>query len=309
MPRVAADEAIEEGDIRAESASALSPNAANDSPENILEINNNDYRENVSEETVSIPQYITAEQGIGYTDSDLDLEIRPEFIDFSEASQGDFGEIYYGQDAGTMLTVEPKDDQSIQMVIKIPDRDSQTHFMFDIVSEDYHWMEVNKDGSISAFNSDGEFVFGVASPWATDSRGIRIPTWFEIEGKSIVQVVDHTSGDYSYPIAADPWLGKDLYSKVYVTYTPQGYVVNATPSTWGKSFVGIATWSSHIEEVKSKANYKWNPSIENQMKCHLLGFPLSLPEYNLESWRPNVNYSESLVKYRCNPGVGADAYS
>jgi len=41
------------------------------------------------------------------------------------------------------------------------------------------------------------------------------------------------------------------------------------------------------------------------MYCHLLGFPRSLPTYDLESWRPDVYYVTSLAQYGCNPYDGS----
>ena len=291
--------------ISEQSAFSTVPSEIGEIAEVSLDSKNGLFKTKASNAQIGVPQHISDEQGIGYVDSDVELEIFPEFLPSTEGALGENGEIIYAGDNGAGLTVAPKEDQSLQLLVTIPNSNSDTRYSYDINSIDYQQMEINEDGSVSAFNANGEFVFGIAAPWAKDSAGLEIPTWFEIEGKSLTQVVDHASGDYSYPVVADPWLGKDLYSKVYVSYKSQGYVVNATPSTWGKTFVGVATWGSHIAEVKSKANNKWNASIENQMKCHLLGFPLSLPEYNLESWRPNVHYVTSLAKHKCNPGSDA----
>ena len=158
-------------------------------------------------------------------------------------------------------------------------------------------------------DDSGNYVFGIATPSAKDATGQLIPTHFEVNGQTLVQVVriQGAENPVEFPIVADPWLGVDLYESVWVTYVSSGYIVNATPSTWGRIWVGPATWGAHVDEVKSKAGL-WNASIENQLLCHLLGFPLSLPTYNLESWRPNVHYATSLAKYRCNPGPGADPY-
>lgn len=36
------------------------------------------------------------------------------------------------------------------------------------------------------------------------SPGVSVDTWFETDGRSLTQVVDHTSKSYAYPIMADP---------------------------------------------------------------------------------------------------------
>jgi hypothetical protein len=92
---------------------------------------------------------------------------------------------------------------------------------------------------------------------------------------------------------------------VTVSTNSSGYTINATPSAWGVGFSGVATWPSHRDEVKSTSSRTVNDSQVNQLYCHLLGTPLGLPVYNLESWRPNVNPTVSLAKYKCNPGAGS----
>lgn len=44
----------------------------------------------------------------------------------------------------------------------------------------------------------------VHAPWAVDATGRYVPTHFEINDGNLVQVVDHTSADFQYPIVADP---------------------------------------------------------------------------------------------------------
>jgi hypothetical protein len=42
------------------------------------------------------------------------------------------------------------------------------------------------------------------APWATDAAGRSVPTHYELDGDVLVQVVEHQSGEFSYPIIADP---------------------------------------------------------------------------------------------------------
>ncbi|WP_229663196.1 DUF2599 domain-containing protein [Microbacterium album] len=84
--------------------------------------------------------------------------------------------------------------------------------------------------------------------------------------------------------------------------------MNVTPRAWGQTWAGPATWFAHVDEVKSKLgsnSWRWTDTIQEQFYCHIAGLPASLPQYNLESWRPLVNWAQSLVQYRCNPYDGA----
>jgi hypothetical protein len=58
-------------------------------------------------------------------------------------------------------------------------------------------------------------VATVATPWATDANGAPVPTHYEINGSSIVQIVDHHGA--AYPVTADPKVS--LGWKIYVTYS------------------------------------------------------------------------------------------
>lgn len=49
-----------------------------------------------------------------------------------------------------------------------------------------------------------ELVGGVDAPWARDANGAEVPTHFEVEGNVLTQVVEHKSGEFAYPITADP---------------------------------------------------------------------------------------------------------
>ncbi|MDO4887696.1 MAG: DUF2599 domain-containing protein [Actinomycetaceae bacterium] len=107
----------------------------------------------------------------------------------------------------------------------------------------------------------------------------------------------------------ESWMRTDLFfERVTITRKEEGFVVNAMPTEFGKSVVrNRGTWFLQELEVRAKAGVGdegqpyWNESIANQLTCHLAGYPFSLPEYNLESWRPSVEPYVSLVTYQCNP--------
>lgn len=253
---------------------------------------------------VEVPE--TADKGIDVRFGNVKLLVRLEGYNQLNRTRGRDGEVRFEGKQSVHLLLVPKVDRSVQFLITMLDASAPTRYEFLLDSFDYDRLEVQSDGSVVALDRDGKFVFGIAPPWARDANGQTVPTRFLANGKRLIQLVkvDEAEGPVQFPVIADPWLGIDLYSSVWLTFPPSGYVVHATPSTWGKIWVGSLTWSAHVNEVKSKAGL-WNASIENQLLCHLLGFPLSLPTYDLESWRPNVDYATSLVKYQCNPGPGA----
>ncbi|WP_237224266.1 hypothetical protein [Rothia nasisuis] len=99
--------------------------------------------------------------------------------------------------------VNEKEDGSVQIIFSIDSSSSSSRYEFPI-DADYSDIKIFDDGSAIATDSKGEFVFGIASPWAHDATGQQVPTWFEISHEGIVQVVDHTSGEFNIPYHSRP---------------------------------------------------------------------------------------------------------
>lgn len=93
---------------------------------------------------------------------------------------------------------------SIRQILESPS--SSPRITYDAVGIDH--IEINDDGGASLYteSDDGSYttVGYVAEPWAYDANGVSVDTWFETDGRSLTQVVDHTSKSYAYPIMADP---------------------------------------------------------------------------------------------------------
>lgn len=66
----------------------------------------------------------------------------------------------------------------------------------------------NPDGSVIIYSldpaTDAILVTEVAAAWAYDANGTPVPTRYELGRDGLVQVVEHKSGDFAYPIVADP---------------------------------------------------------------------------------------------------------
>ena len=60
------------------------------------------------------------------------------------------------------------------------------------------------NGSVTVSAVDGGEEISVPPAWAVDADGRAVPSHYEVRGGSLVQVVDHKGGGFSYPIVADP---------------------------------------------------------------------------------------------------------
>lgn len=186
--------------------------------------------------------------------------------------------------------------------------ESPTEYEFDVGLPDGATMRVDEAGSIAMLSREGVYLGGIARPWAVNSDGATVSTRLEVSGNRVTQHVEHRSISTQYPVIADPWLGLALYRHPAVSNSPKGYKINVVPTAWGTQNGNNASiWWAHRDEVKTKLGgdaWRWTSTIQEQFYCHLAGLPASLPEYNLESWRPLRGWADQLTKYRCNEPEG-----
>lgn len=240
-------------------------------------------------------------------DTDVSIWL-PATAAVAEDSVGGEGVRLFDHGNGATSVPLVKDDGSVQILTLIDDATAPENYSYAVDVSAGASLTIDEDGAVHITSATGEFIGGVAPAWAVDANGALVPTTYQVDGTTLTQVVDHNGGQFAYPIVADPWLGQDLYYQPTVTYPSQGYKINVTPRAWGQQWAGPATWFAHVDEVKSKLGgnaWRWTNTIQEQFYCHIAGLPASLPQYNLESWRPLVTWSQSLVQYRCNPYDGA----
>lgn len=167
-------------------------------------------------------------------------------------------------------------------------------------------------------NKDGELLLAIAEPWASDAAGMPVPTYFEVHGNTVTQVVEHNSS-HRYPIVADPWLGIQLYHN-WVRYSTSGdlaYSAMPTPQILatvglGGSIAGYPMWLSIMsgsgwDEWKAKWSAITNKaSLVQQYNCHIAASHYGVfftGAYNLERFRPNRQNGDwwsHVVSHRCN---------
>lgn len=93
-----------------------------------------------------------------------------------------------------------------QALISIDGVNAPERYSFEL-SGDIQRLQANPDGSVAAWSADGELVGGAPAPWARDANGNAVPTYFEVNGTTLTQVILHRSADVAYGVTADPiWL-------------------------------------------------------------------------------------------------------
>ncbi len=60
------------------------------------------------------------------------------------------------------------------------------------------------DGSVSLVSLKGDFLGMIEKPWEVDATGKQVPTYYEVSGTILTQVVNHLGDRVAYPVVADP---------------------------------------------------------------------------------------------------------
>lgn len=155
--------------------------------------------------TVTIPR--DPSDGVELTVDTASVSIRlPEVEEASAAVSLDSGAVTYPATNGVANTVIPRDG-GLQMLTTIASAEAPTSFAYDVTVPEGGSISLVGDGSAVIVDAGGEPVLTTTTPWAVDANGNHVPTHYEIEGDSLVQIVEHAAGDHAYPIVADPTWG------------------------------------------------------------------------------------------------------
>lgn len=205
-----------------------------------------------------------------------------------------------------------REDGSLQVVFVIQAPDAPATYSIDVDLPEGVVLTQESDGALLASAADGQLVLGVAPAWAFDAAGTAVPTRYVVEGSEITQVVEHASGDYQYPISADPWLGVRLFDPMRLNR--QGKFANKNVysgqlTAWGVA-MGLSAGgytilsTAGLEEFTSQwSTVRNSTSLRQQYLCHALwGRTIIGAGINcdLELSRPaNANYA-NVFAHRCN---------
>jgi len=115
------------------------------------------------------------------------------------------------------------------------------------------------------------------------------------------------------PVARQAWLGRDLISSASWEHLAPGWTLRVTPTRWarahaGRYEVGVAGWNELYSKYRNRGLNQNLDGMRDQWICHQQFVAVREPRratWNLDEWRPNVSYAET-VRARCNPGGGGD---
>lgn len=210
-----------------------------------------------------------------------------------------------------------KADGSVEILTIIESNRSPSAYRFPLQVPEGGRLELVDNAWISIRDADNNFVGGISPAWAKDANGDSLPTHYELEGTSLVQVIEHNRGrGVAYPVVADPWIGVDLFSRVTYWTTHGQPAVSAYLSGWGRAIhygwdpgggtIGgqaifrTAGW----DELRSKQSVVLTKeTFRQQYDCHVtFGFwPLGGDSWDLEKFQANnPNWLLNWWGHHCN---------
>ncbi|QDY66404.1 DUF2599 domain-containing protein [Glutamicibacter halophytocola] len=251
------------------------------------------------------------EKPVVYEDSATTMKLHVRLPNADKASQGkrsELGGVTFDNFDDSTSTVLPKTDGSLQIATVIESSEAPNEYEYTVTSKSGGEMVLERDGSVSILDENGEWEAGVARPWAKDANGNEIPTEYRIDGDKLIQHVAFDN-DTDFPVVADPWLGYNLISKTSWAmdlwqYSP---TLKVYPTSFGRYHAGLAArWAAWSETLSKTTRKGWpNPdttSMKNQFLCHFDVVRLRAPNkeyWGLDSRLPNRGYW-GHVKKNCN---------
>ncbi len=219
------------------------------------------------------------------------------------------GTTVFDHQNGSSSTPVVKEDGSVQITTVISISDAPTRYAYESAVAGADSIEQLEGGGLIFRDAEGRYLAGIAPAWAKDASGIAVPTWYEVDGKTITQVVDHASqSGFTYPIVADPYMGSDLFAWVtkgsYNGQPQYNAQKSAFGNAWhypGKGYVIFANegWN----EVKAKQpGVLDKSSLKHQYDCHVTGgFGDVAGTWNLEQSRyDNPFWAATVWQHLCN---------
>ena len=132
------------------------------------------------------------------------------YVKMTRVTDGD------ADDVGTLVgddVVTYENQKSIVMALEtggyafleiILSNESPASFSYRIELEESQSLVSDGEGGYLVVNKDGLTIVSLSAPSAHDWEGEEVPTRFVLDGDVLMMEVDHDSGDYAYPIVADP---------------------------------------------------------------------------------------------------------
>ncbi len=135
--------------------------------------------------------------------------------------------VYESDTSAVSLAAQATVDGGLQVLMVIDGPDAPSEYRFDVTVPVGATLESTPDGGAQVIGADGHVVVRVEPAWALDAHGHPVPTWYRIDGTTLVQVIDHTGA--AYPVVGDPKFSKSWW----------GWTVKLSSSEFSKAQAAV----------------------------------------------------------------------
>lgn len=237
--------------------------------------------------------------------------------DASEGVSSSIGSATFENESGPDTMVLAKDDGSIQVITVIAEPTSPTEYRYEFDLPPGAVMLDMEGGGVAIVSVEGDWLGGIAPPWARDAGGNPVETWYVISGSTLTQFVAH-GPENLYPVVADPWLNIDLISSFKWVKSSQGWTISVAVTPWmgavDTSIAGTFGWEELKTKVRASNLTSFNRlntwAMQQQWNCHAAGKAFigvagwlgidKRPTWDLETWRPATYDPTAFVRKMCN---------
>ncbi|MDN4613876.1 hypothetical protein P5G50_05360 [Leifsonia sp. F6_8S_P_1B] len=152
---------------------------------------------------VTVPVDPSDGVSLGIGDNTIGIGL-PFAADADRATAERAGVVSYDNNNGSVTVPSVQADGSIQITTVIAGPAAPKRYTYPLSLPAEQELHLAGDGSVVVSTAGGDVVTGtVAAPWAKDANGAPVATHYEIDGTTLVQVVDFTERT-AFPVVADP---------------------------------------------------------------------------------------------------------
>lgn len=197
----------------------------------------------------------------------------------SDAKAQKDGVVSYDNQNGTTTVPVVTNDSRVQVNTVIHDRGAPTRFEYPLTLPSGVELRPTDDGGFVAISDTGAGLFAIGAPWAKGAEGNSVPTHYEMDGSSLVQVVDHVQANVRYPVVADPTAWTEWWGMaVKLTHSETVKLSNnCSPAYFTTAFCGFAgPFSVPCGLAASARLWTWEKPIKDaarQGRCAQLNMP------------------------------------
>lgn len=228
-------------------------------------------------EIVTVGPSATLDIATAHGDIGVDLPIH----DFGGPLVDDDGEVAVWSEDAHAVAVEELEDDVIRAMFVLLGEDAPRQYPIDVELPDDAEMQQREDGSVAVVipgggdptdpDSNDLVIAYVDTPWAVDAAGAAVPTFFTIDGTTLVQHVQPTAATV-YPVTADPaWfipIGIAIARTALHVAVKKGAqnaaasVVRITPGMARPTSGGFANMKAFKAAHGTRPNYDWHHIVE-----------------------------------------------